>query len=203
MKTLYNSQNKRLLKAPKVCITMRALRKLQLYIRACRVEVGGLGIVEASSPEELLVKDVFTLKQKATFASTHLDPDALAQLITTKVEQGEDPAAIRCWWHSHADMDVFFSSTDEQTIAQFTGDFLIAIVGNRSGDLLCRLDLFRPLQLSMIVPLVCPEEEELLTQVESDVEQDVCTPALREPFFTSTCRSERYERRLLTRRREF
>ncbi len=45
------------------------------------------------------------------------------------------------WWHSHARMNCFWSSTDEECIKQCLGDrYLISIVYNKSGDYKARID---------------------------------------------------------------
>lgn len=165
-----------LLKRPRVDMTLRAFRKLQLYIERCPMEIGGLGRVEIPNPEELRVVDVFTLDQVVTRASTTLDPDAVADLVTTAVRSGDDPSTYRCWWHSHGDMPAYFSQTDRETIARFSGDFLVSIVGSRRGEFACRLDILRPFEVSLVVPLVCSEEDALRIEVMDDIGQQV-TPA--------------------------
>ena len=69
----------------------------------------------------------------------------------------------------------YFSHTDCETIDQFTGDFLVSIVGNRRGDYLCRVDVFQPIRLGISVPLACREDDELEAQVAEDIRHLVTT----------------------------
>lgn len=165
--------------APKIDITLRALRKVQLYIEGCPVEISGLGTVEVCSAGHLVVTDVFIVDQMGSASNTLLSPEALAELVTSQACKGLDLLLLRCWWHSHAEGAVFFSRTDENTIDTFTGDFLVSVVGNRRGDLRCRLDLFLPVRLSLEVPLCCTEEEELRSSVEQDIARCVHRTAIR------------------------
>lgn len=163
-----------------------AARKLELYIEECPAEIGGLGLVEVRGPDELVVTDVFALKQRVTSVSTVLDPEALADFVTRQAREGVDLGRLRCWWHSHADMQAFFSGTDRATIDRFTGEFLVSIVGNRQGHLLGRLDLFQPFRLTVGVPVVCREAADLRSEVLADIAEQVTIG--RQPMGTSVCR---------------
>jgi hypothetical protein len=163
-------------KIPQLNIKMHILRKLQLYIETCPVEISGLGNIEVYSPEELMITDIFILKQNATAVSTTLDTDAIAEFLTIGVEKSDELTNIRCWWHSHVNMDVFFSPLDENTISCFTGDFLVSVVGNKRGEFLSRLDIFQPLRLSLDIPFRCMEEEEIRKCVEDEINHKLCIP---------------------------
>lgn len=128
---------------PQVLITPLAFRKLCLYIELCPMEIGGLGEVERSG-SNLLISDLFILPQKISPSETELDPEAVFDMLQCCVSEGRDPAALCLWWHSHAEMDLEWSETDERTIASFPGDFLLSLVGNKSGSFACRLDTLRP-----------------------------------------------------------
>lgn len=134
-------------KTPRVLIAPRALRCLKLYIDLCPFEVGGLGTVE-SRGEDLLVTDLFLIRQRATDSDTELDPQAVAEYLLQTVREGRDPAALRLWWHSHAEADVAWSDTDEQTIEGLGIEQLVSIVGNKRHQFGCRLDRFSPKRLT-------------------------------------------------------
>ena len=128
---------------PQVWITPFAFRKLCLYIALCPMEIGGLGEVERPGPN-FLITDLFILPQKISPAETELDPAAIFDVLERCVAEGRDPASLCLWWHSHADMEVEWSETDEQTIAGLPGDYMLSIVGNKAGAFACRLDVLRP-----------------------------------------------------------
>lgn len=128
---------------PEVLITPRAFQKLRLYIELCPMEIGGLGEVECHGAN-LLITDLFILPQKVSPSETELDPTAMLEMLERCVSEGRNPASLCFWWHSHADLGLEWSETDERTITTFPGDFLLSVVGNKSGALACRLDILHP-----------------------------------------------------------
>ena len=124
---------------PQILIAPQAFQKLQLYIDLCPMEIGGLGEVERDG-HRFLITDLFILPQKVSPAETELDPAAMLEILECCVAEGRNPASLCLWWHSHAEMDVEWSETDERTIASFSGDFMISVVGNKAGAFACRLD---------------------------------------------------------------
>lgn len=134
-------------------IRSHALDRLLLYAQRCPVEIGGLGTV-AADPDGLLITDVFLLAQKVSASDTELDTEALFDFLARHVAEGGDPAQVRLWWHSHADMDVAWSETDRATIRSLPGDFWVALLVNRRGEVVCRLDAFLPRRQTWELPLV-------------------------------------------------
>lgn len=134
-------------RVPRVLISPRVLLRLRLYIDLCPFEVGGLGTVVPLG-EDLLVSDIFLIRQRATDSDTELDPQAVAEHLLRTVQDGKDPATIRLWWHSHADGDLGWSDTDERTIARLRIEQLVSIVGNKRDQFWCRLDYFSPKRLT-------------------------------------------------------
>lgn len=129
---------------PEVLITPGAFQKLRLYIDLCPMEIGGLGQVERDGLK-LVITDVFILPQKVSAAETELDSAAIFDMLQCCVAEGRNPASLCLWWHSHADLDVEWSATDEGTIENFPGDFMLSVVGNKAGDFACRLDIRHPI----------------------------------------------------------
>ena len=134
-------------------IRSHALDRLLLYARRCPVEIGGLGTVAADA-DGLLITDVFLLAQKVSASDTELDTEALFDFLARHVAEGGNPAQVRLWWHSHADMDVAWSETDRATIRSLPGDFWVALLVNRRGEVVCRLDAFLPRRQTWELPLV-------------------------------------------------
>lgn len=135
-----------------VRIRRHALDKLLRYAERCPVEIGGLGTVVEDS-DGLLITDVFLLAQRVSVSDTELDTDAVFDFLARLVAEGGDPALVRLWWHSHADMDVVWSETDRTTIGSLPGDFWVALLVNRRGELACRLDAFHPRRQTWELPL--------------------------------------------------
>ena len=134
-------------------IRSHALDRLLLYARRCPVEIGGLGTVAADA-DGLLITDVFLLAQRVSASDTELDTEALFDFLARHVAEGGDPAQVRLWWHSHADLDVVWSETDRTTIRSLPGDFWVALLVNRRGEVVCRLDASLPQRHTWELPLV-------------------------------------------------
>ena len=82
--------------------------------------------------------------------ATELDDAAVAALLTEIDERGEDIGGVRLWWHSHGDLGVFWSSTDEECAAGLANSrYFVSIVVNKKGDIKCRVDLYEPLRVTM------------------------------------------------------
>ena len=128
---------------PTVTIERRALAALRLYLQAVPGEVSGIGLV-ADRGGDPHVAEVFILRQESGWSETELHPGSLARFVADFERRGGDPSQLRCWWHSHGDLEVSWSDTDEATIQAFPGDGLVSLVGNRRGDLLCRVDRWGP-----------------------------------------------------------
>jgi len=108
-------------------------QQINWFVNRTDKEISGLGTVEIIDGVPI-VTDVYMLKQECTGASTDIDQDAMMDLILHAHKKGK---VLNYWWHSHADMGVFWSGTDTATIKQFGGNgVLYSTVFNRKGNLL-------------------------------------------------------------------
>ena len=159
-------------------IRRHALDKLLLYAERCPVEIGGLGTVMEDA-EGLLISDVVLLAQKVSAWDTELDAEALFDFLGRLVAGGGDAAGVRLWWHSHADMDLIWSDTDCATIANLPGDFWVALLVNRRGEVACRLDAFSPRRQTWDLPLTqvldgdVPDPEALRVSIDREILEKV------------------------------
>ena len=126
-----------------IFIAPLAFQKLKTYIEICPVEISGLGQVEVRE-DRFVVTDLSLIPQKVSPSETELDSQHVCEFLSQCLVQGKDPASLRVWWHSHGEMDLHWSRTDQETIKAFPGEYLISIVGNKRGQFLCRLDIFAP-----------------------------------------------------------
>jgi proteasome lid subunit RPN8/RPN11 len=161
--------------APQIRIRQHALAKLLLYAERCPMEIGGLGYV-LQDEEGLLIPDLFVLPQKVSASDTELDPDALCEFLGRLVREDVDVSSVRLWWHSHGDMDLIWSETDCLTIGDLPGDFWVAIVVNRRGEIRCRLDAFAPERRTWDVPLVeIPEDRGCDREaLRAEIDREIC-----------------------------
>lgn len=171
---------------PKVVIPEAVWKRLMAYVLACPMEVGGIGSVELVG-STLIVTDVFLLEQEVTPVKTLLDGPAVRKFVTEWVRQGKDPEVLRFWWHSHADMPVFWSEIDMRTIREMSRDnYLVSLVGNHKLQTRTRITSSQPFPFAFdFVPVeVTPDLGEAVTKAAAEeVAKKVRTKRRLFPFF--------------------
>lgn len=133
---------------PRVFITPEAKQRLDLYIEAADGEISGLGTVSRLG-NDFLITAVHLFEQVCTGASTDLSSEDVAKFLLASVRAGLETDQLKLWWHSHVNMGVFWSGTDETTASRFGNGFMLAVVGNKRGEFLARLDLYEPIRLTL------------------------------------------------------
>ena len=123
--------------------------RMRHYTRLVRGEVSGLGLVEEFDGG-FLVTDLFLPKQQCNASSTMLCEEAVATLLLELDRSGRDPAQLKFWFHSHGSLPVFWSNKDQECIEDLAnGDFLLSLVTNKRGDMLARLDIYKPARVTV------------------------------------------------------
>ena len=82
-------------------------------------------------------------------AETEMNPEGQAKFLEEYITGGGDPSKIKLWWHSHAQMGVFWSATDDKAVEEFSDGWMISIVGNHKGDFRVRLDWYDPVRFTL------------------------------------------------------
>lgn len=134
----------------KVLIEKNAYLKMQAFIDLAVGEISGIGKVRKEG-ENVVIEDVRLLKQSNTGTTSELDEGADVEFISKLVKDGEDPNNWKLWWHSHANMGVFWSATDTGTIeahmkkgvdGENNGlDYFVSVVGNKKAEFKARIDV--------------------------------------------------------------
>ena len=129
----------------RIFIAPVAQAKIDNWVKICPKEISGLGTVEVLPDGTLMIDQVYLLKQECTASDTELDSFAITELMGSLPQDKREK--LRFWWHSHVNMDVFWSGTDLsaiQTLRSTVKDFLISIVYNKRGQYKARLDVMAP-----------------------------------------------------------
>lgn len=137
----------------KIIFPIKVYQKFRSYIENCDEEISGLGKI-SKKDDIITIEDVKIFPQTTSRAETTMDKKALGKFYDEIVQKGEQLLDWKLWWHSHAKMDTFFSSTDIETIADFDNDlkddnWMLSIVSNHAADLLARLDIYQPIRCTM------------------------------------------------------
>lgn len=91
-------------------------------------EVSGFGKVTINDKGEFEINEAYLIEQEVGGAHTDIDAKGLAKLM---YESKDEPGQLRWWWHSHANMQVFWSGQDKATIEELGKQgWIIATVFN-------------------------------------------------------------------------
>lgn len=148
----------------KLIITPVAHLKLQNYTQLTKYEISGMAKSTIDEDKNIIVTDVIIFKQECSAANTEIDDEAQAKFLNELMQKEERTEDWNIWWHSHCDMGVFWSTTDDATIKNHINgqSYLISLVVNKADDCKARLDIF-PKDLS-------PFKEQTFCTYDLDIE---------------------------------
>lgn len=166
---------------PIVAIDYENWYKLKMYTKFAKGEISGLGLVEKMGDNIFYITNVYLFKQQCTSTSTRLDQRQVALFISKMMDEGVDTSKLKLWWHTHGDMNVFWSPIDDANIEDFDveekeDNWLLSIVLNKDEDFIARLDLFEPIRHTidrLDVKIMNPEYKELEMELWDEVTEKV------------------------------
>lgn len=108
--------------------------KIMYWIDKTDQEVSGFGKILWNAEEKaFVVSDVWLVKQEVGAAHTDIDETAIGKLL---YQTKDMPGDLRFWWHSHVNMDVFWSGTDTETIKSLgSKGWIVASVFNKKREI--------------------------------------------------------------------
>jgi len=113
-----------------------------------KCEIGGMAICYQDEDGDWVVTDPVILKQDVTGSTCDLDKDELANYYCKAAKKHEKKNFRFCWWHSHHNMDVFWSGTDIKGINEYSdGDLSFALVVNLKRENKFRISMWKPVTL--------------------------------------------------------
>jgi hypothetical protein len=166
-------------------ITPEAKQMLDLYVDLAQDEVSGLGIVSLTNGQ-FCIEKIYLLKQECSTSETELDPEAISLLMTEMMKNEEDPGKLKLWWHSHANMGVFWSTTDEATAGKFGNGWMLSVVANKKREYKVRLDIYDPVHvvlddINLVVSM--PVSDELRKLAEEEVKEKITSRSFRGSYW--------------------
>jgi hypothetical protein len=131
-----------------VVIDRNAKARLWAFIKAVKVEVGGMGYAFLQDDGSLEWRDTFLIPQEVNssevdFETTGGDQVAIERAIADGVL--DDPRFVWVSWHSHHTMKAFWSTTDDARIAAMSKvgiTRMLSLVGCHDGEYKMRFDVF-------------------------------------------------------------
>lgn len=155
----------------KIIIGLNASKKLKYFVELADGEISGFAKSKIKD-DAIYIEDFILFKQVCTGATTNLDPLMMGMFIDELMKKEEDPSPWNIWWHSHADMGVFWSPTDNIAIQNDMGirSYSISLVTNKKGEFKARLDIFPKDNSPFNVSLFNTSELDVEIEVEPDIE---------------------------------
>jgi hypothetical protein len=133
---------------PDISITSEVYRKINAFADLCDNEISALGSVNIVD-NTIVIDDIFLFEQVVTASSTDLSTKDISEFLCDYINKGKDPSTLKFWWHSHVNMGVFWSATDNSTIDRFSSDWMISMVSNKRNEFKLRVDMFSPFRMYM------------------------------------------------------
>ena len=108
-------------------------------------EIGGMSVCYKDKDGDWIVTDPVIIKQEVTGGTCDLDKEELAHYYCKAAKKHAKKEFRFCWWHSHHNMRVFWSSTDIKGINEYSdGDLSFALVVNLKRENLFRASIWSP-----------------------------------------------------------
>lgn len=131
---------------PCVRISYVAHAKMRALVQECNIEVGWLCSCSELPGGDILIEDVFVPNQICSIATTTITKDGEAQMLTDLLLSGQKDVVkkLRCWGHSHVNMQVFASGQDDSQTERFLQKghpYFVRLIANKRNELYCSLYL--------------------------------------------------------------
>lgn len=116
----------------KLIIKEEVYDKVMHWVTSSTGEVSGFGKVQVLDNGDFYIAEAYLIEQEVGATHTDIDASSLSKLM---YESRETPGQLRWWWHSHVNMQVFWSGTDTATINQLGGQgWITATVFNKKHE---------------------------------------------------------------------
>jgi hypothetical protein len=161
-----------------VDITLDAYEYMWACIKAVTTEIGGVGYIERQDNGRLLWHRSLLIPQEVTSGSIDFTDPAFMVEQAHKDGVLGDPNFVWVWWHSHANMGVFWSGTDTgeyiEPFRKAGAPALVSFVGNRRNEWKMRLDIFDHALAPHVelhdISLRVEQDQQLMDQVHEDLD---------------------------------
>jgi proteasome lid subunit RPN8/RPN11 len=152
----------------------KAWAKIQHWVQKAPGECSGFGSCQLTVKNGLYtlrVVDAVMAMQRNTGVTTEID-ESDAGDAEYRIEQVEKTGIMRLWWHSHANMGVFWSGQDIRQMKQHgEHGWFAASVFNKKGEVLSALSVGKPFAMILNnVPTRVEEHVDAALAAECDAE---------------------------------
>jgi len=131
-----------------IILSQAAFEQLFGWAYSTSKEISCLGSVYRDG-DRFFVDRFYLVRQSGCSVSTELNQSAVAELIEQLITEGNRDTAerIKCWAHSHPNMEPFWSKVDDTTCRLLVNDYLVSIVVGDNFAIRCRIDIATPVAM--------------------------------------------------------
>lgn len=128
--------------APSVIYTTESWQIINYLVKTCTTEIAWLGLVDTLEDGNYLITDIYVPEQEVSGASAEIEPHIMAALAIEIMDAGKDPGKLIYHGHSHVNMGVTPSGTDEKQMEEYLDNCEIFVRGiyNKRGE--AKVDVF-------------------------------------------------------------
>jgi hypothetical protein len=128
----------------RIVIENEVYQKIMHWVNKSHYEVSGLGKIQVRG-DDIVVIAACLLPQKNGFSHTDIEAEDIGKL---EYDLRNTPGDLRFWWHSHVNMPVFWSQTDESTQEDLAaGGWFVSTVFNKKREMRSAICMKRPVPL--------------------------------------------------------
>lgn len=130
---------------PRIIIPLVSWQKIMAYVDLCPVEITGFGdVTYDKTKNEFIIGEIYLPDQSATAGDVDVEEEDVSKFMLERMEAGATQMP-RLWWHSHVEMEAFFSGTDDAQMKDFSNDtFFVGIVVNKRGEYKASIKVCEP-----------------------------------------------------------
>jgi hypothetical protein len=126
----------------RVFYTPKVEEKIRYIVQTVNTEVGWFGVVEEDEENNYYIVDIYIPSQEVTGTTVEVVSTAVAELTERLINDGYDPSQLRYHGHSHVDMEVIPSITDQEMVDDYLEhmQYFVRGIYNKGGE--GRVDVF-------------------------------------------------------------
>ena len=163
-----------------ITLSAYVYQRMRYLVDNMDAEIAWLGTVTKKA-NNFQINEIYVPTQEVTASSVDANPEMMSGLIPELIEKhGKEEALtkiipnMRAFCHSHHTMKTFWSATDEAGINGLANShYLISLVLNRDGDILGRIDFFKPNRMTITDVKVDICYNAVFDDLEKDIEDKV------------------------------
>jgi hypothetical protein len=155
---------------PEISVTLEAYRKMRNYVMIHDKEIGWFGTV-VNDGNKYVIADVFLPEQEVNGTYNEIGDKTLIKLASEL--NSEQISRIKCYGHSHVNMSVSPSGTDNEQVEELTSgsSWFITVINNKRDNWYVAFnDYARGLQFEFDeLPLYIPKDESIAQEIKEKV----------------------------------